>query len=47
MLIDEIWGAAAATREIKRLERRAAKGHAVGSMVPCSTLTVLKAGTTR
>lgn len=44
MLIDEIRGAAAATREIKRLERHAAKGHAVGSLSLYSTLTVLKAG---
>ncbi len=44
MLIDEIRGAAAATLEVKRLERLTAKGHAVGSLRLYSTLTVLKAG---
>lgn len=44
MLIDEIRGAAAATREIKRLESLAVEGYAVGSLTLYSTLTVLKAG---
>ncbi|MDQ2852706.1 MAG: hypothetical protein M3Y49_18610, partial [Actinomycetota bacterium] len=44
MLIDEIRGAAVATREIGRLERLAAAGQPVGTLSLYSTLTVLKLG---
>ncbi|EWT03719.1 hypothetical protein N864_19195 [Intrasporangium chromatireducens Q5-1] len=43
MLIDEIKGARAAAHEIRRLERLASQGQAVGSLALYNTHTILKA----